>query len=167
MNMIKSLAIPALCAFLMTPAFADVEPADFVDTASALGLAEIENGKLALEKGESSQVRAFAQTMIDDHTKSNQELAEIATRKNLEVADGPTLMASAKKMILNLRDGESFDEAYANNQVKAHEQTIELYRKQVREGKDADLKSFAEKSLPQLEEHLKMARELSTEHATH
>ncbi len=137
---------------------------NFVDEASAKGLAEIETAKLALEKGTAEDIRAFAQQMIDDHTKSNQELAQLAGEKNLEISDNATLMDKAKAMILQMRDGENFDQAYANNQVVAHEQTIELYRDYIQDGENADLKRFAEQTLPTLEQHLEHARKLQAQH---
>jgi putative membrane protein len=137
---------------------------NFVDEASAKGMAEIETARMALDKGTSEDVKQFAQMMIDDHTKANQELAQLAQQKDLEMSDEATLMDKAKAMILKLRDGENFDEAYANNQVVAHEQTIELYQEYVERGENADLKQFAEKTLPKLEEHLTQAKDLQAKH---
>ncbi len=140
------------------------EGKNFVDEASAKGIAEIETAKMALDKGTSEDVKQFAQMMIDDHTKANQELAQLAQAKDLEMSDEATLMDKAKAMILKLRDGENFDEAYANNQVVAHEQTIEMYQDYVEGGENADLKQFAQKTLPKLEEHLKQAKDLQAKH---
>lgn len=140
------------------------EGENFVDEASAKGIAEIETAKMALDKGTSEDVKQFAQKMIDDHTKANQELAQLAQAKDLEMSDEAMLMDKAKAMILKLRDGENFDEAYANNQVVAHEQTIEMYQDYVEGGENADLKQFAQKTLPKLEEHLKQAKDLQAKH---
>lgn len=140
------------------------EGENFVDEASAKGIAEIETAKMALDKGTSEDVKQFTQMMIDDHTKANQELAQLAQAKDLEMSDEATLMDKAKAMILKLRDGENFDEAYANNQVVAHEQTIEMYQDYVEGGENADLKQFAQKTLPKLEEHLKQAKDLQAKH---
>jgi len=140
------------------------EGENFVDEASAKGIAEIETAKMALNKGTSEDVKQFAKMMIDDHTKANQELAQLAQAKDLEMSDEATLMDKAKAMILKLRDGENFDEAYANNQVVAHEQTIEMYQDYVEGGENADLKQFAQKTLPKLEEHLKQAKDLQAKH---
>jgi len=140
---------------------------NFVDEASAKGLAEIETGKLALEKGTSEDVRVFAQKMIDDHTKANQELVEIVSQnEDLQLSDNATLMDRAKAMILSLRDGENFDKAYANNQVVAHEQTIELYQNYIDEGENADLKAFAQATLPTLRQHLEHAKQLAAAHGS-
>lgn len=145
-------------------AHAQESASSFVDNASAKGIAEIEAGKLALEKGTAQDVKSFAQSMIDDHTAANEKLASIAKQKELEVSDNATLMDMAKKMILQVRDGESFDKAYANNQVVAHEQTIELFREYADKGDDAELKAFAKETLPKLEDHLKHAKELAKAH---
>ncbi|MBK3868125.1 DUF4142 domain-containing protein [Pseudomonas stutzeri] len=137
---------------------------NFVDEASAKGIAEIETAKMALQKGTSEDVKQFAQMMIDEHTQANQKLAQLAQQKNLEMSDEAMLMDKAKAMILKLRDGENFDEAYANNQVVAHEQTIELFRDYIESGKNPDLKQFAQTTLPKLEQHLQSAKELQAKH---
>lgn len=140
---------------------------NFVDEASAKGMAEIETAKLALDKGTAEDIKTFAQKMIDDHTKANQKLAELAGQHDdLEMSDEATLMDKAKAMILKLRDGENFDEAYANNQLTAHEQTIELYREYVKSGENPQLKQFAESTLTELEHHLKQAQELVSKHGS-
>ena len=142
-------------------AFAAQDADDFVENASAKGVSEVEAGKLAEEKGTSADVKAFAQMMVKDHTAANQELKAIARAKNLEVSDDAQLLDKAKAMILELRGASSFDRAYANNQVKAHEATIELFKEQAASGEDPELKAFAEKMLPALDKHLEHAKELA------
>nr|WP_298142327.1 DUF4142 domain-containing protein [uncultured Pseudomonas sp.] len=137
---------------------------EFVEDASAKGLAEIEAAKMALKKSTSQDVKDFAQLMIDDHGAANQKLKQLARQKGLEMSDDASLMAKAKTMILKLREGESFDEAYANNQVQAHEDTIELFRNYAQQGQDQEIKSFAKETLPTLEEHLQKARALVAAH---
>ena len=134
---------------------------DFAEEASAKGIAEIETSKLALEKGSHAEVKKFAQTMIDDHTRANDELKALAKQKNLEVSNDAELMSKAKAMILQVRDGENFDKAYANNQVVAHEQAIELYQKAAASD-DAEVSAWAKKTLPKLEHNLQMAKELQS-----
>ncbi|WP_263146255.1 DUF4142 domain-containing protein [Pseudomonas sp. RIT-PI-AD] len=167
MNM-KTLLASAVAAYIgvMASAYAadKMSPRDFVDEASAKGIAEIETGKLALTKATSPELKSFAQMMIDDHTAANKKLAALASQKKLEVADDAELMSKAKEMILKLRSGESFDEAYANNQVKAHEATVKLFREEAETADDADLKAFAKDTLPTLEKHLEAAKKLAATH---
>ncbi|MDB5997866.1 MAG: hypothetical protein JWP42_5002 [Pseudomonas sp.] len=142
---------------------------DFVDNAAAGGIAEIETSKLAVEKSSSADIKAFANMMITDHSKANDELAAIAKKNDIEVPDSTTLVKQAKEKILDMRD-ESFDAAYANNQVKAHEETIELFKKEANTVTDdkvkgaTDLKGFAQKMLPALEKHLAAAKQLQAAH---
>jgi putative membrane protein len=168
MNIKKMLSTSAMvCVFGATSSLAfavdKIDADDFVDEVSAKGIAEVEGAKVALEKSTSADVRAFAQKMITDHTAANTKLAGIASRKKLEVSTEAELTAKAKKFVLEQRDGESFDEAYANNQVSAHEDTIDLFQ-QAAVSDDADIAAFAKETLPKLEHHLKMAKELAAAH---
>ncbi|HSC67775.1 MAG TPA: DUF4142 domain-containing protein [Cellvibrio sp.] len=151
-----------VCLGMAAQVFAvdEIDADDFVDEASAKGIAEVEAGNLALKKSTSADVKAFAQQMIADHTKANAELARIAKTKKLEVATEAELTNKAKALILKQRDGESFDEAYANNQVTAHKETIELFKEGLHT-EDADINAFAKATLPKLEHHLQMAEALA------
>ncbi|KIQ03537.1 MULTISPECIES: DUF4142 domain-containing protein [Pseudomonas] len=142
-----------------THAASQITPEDFAEEASAKGIAEIETGKLALEKGTRDEVKKFAQTMVDDHTRANEELKALAEKKQLKISTDADLMNQAKAKILQVREGESFDDAYANNQVEAHEQAIELYEKAAA-SEDAELSAWAKEVLPKLKHHLEMARDL-------
>ena len=133
---------------------------DFVEEASAKGVAEIETAKLALEKSQNEAVKGFAQMMIDDHRRANLQLAELAKSKDLEVSDDAELINQAKALVLKLRSEDSFDKAYMNNQVVAHRETIELFRRAVNVD-DEELASFARETLPKLEQHLQRAEQLN------
>ncbi|MDR6917235.1 putative membrane protein [Pseudomonas sp. 3296] len=165
---LRHLALAVALSSSMGTAFAATSN-DFVDKAAAGGIAEIETSRLALEKSTSADVKAFANMMITDHSKANDELAALAKKHDIEVPDSTTLVKQAKEKILDMRD-ESFDAAYANNQVKAHEDTIELFKKEANTVTDdkvkgaTELKGFAQKMLPALEKHLEMAKKLQAAH---
>lgn len=154
-----SLAVGAVAS----PAFADTA-SDFADDASAKGLAEIQSARLALEKSSSADIKAYAQKMIDDHTKSNQELANVAKNAKVNLSDEAALLDKAKKFVLEQRDGAGFDAAYAKNQVTAHEDAVELFQEYIRDGDNNYLKAYAKETLPKLQHHLEAARELSAKH---
>ncbi|SFE65851.1 DUF4142 domain-containing protein [Nitrosomonas sp. Nm166] len=135
----------------------NIDAAEFVDEASAKGVAEIETAKLALEKG-SAKTREFAQQMIEDHGEANNRLAELARASNLKVSDEAGIMDKAKTMMLNVREG-TFDKAYATNRVEAHRDTIELFQRAANSNL-GELSAFAKETLPKLEKHLEMAQEL-------
>jgi putative membrane protein len=159
-DLIRTSALAMLIALSSQGAFA-AQDDDFVEDASAKGVAEIEAGRLAQEKGASQDVKSFADMMIKEHTLANSKLKAIADAKKLTVSDSAQLMDKTKSMILELRSAKSFDKAYANNQVKAHEETIALFEKEIADGKDADLKAFATEILPKLKSHLKHANALA------
>lgn len=165
---LRHLALAVALSTSIGTAFAATSN-DFVDKAAAGGIAEIETSRLALEKSQSADIKEFASMMITDHGKANDELATIAKKNDIEVPDDTTLVKQAKKKILDMRD-ESFDAAYANNQVKAHEEAIELFEKQANTVTDdrtkgaTELKGFAQKMLPGLEKHLDMAKKLQASH---
>lgn len=157
---LKNGMLAVVLGLASATAMAEMDASEFVDEATAKGIAEIEAGKLALETSQNSEVQQFAEKMIEDHTKANQKLREMAQQKNLEVADDATLMDQGKVMIMEMRDGEGFDSHYASNQVNAHEQTIELFETAQEELNDKELREFAKETLPKLREHLAEAKEL-------
>lgn len=165
---LRHLALAVALSSSMGVAFAATSN-DFVDDAAAGGIAEVETSKLALEKSSSADVKAFANMMITDHTKANEELAALAKKNDIKVPDDTTLVKQAKEKILDMRD-ESFDAAYAKNQVKAHEETIARFKKEADTVTDdkvkgaTELKGFAQKMLPALEKHLEMAKKLQAAH---
>jgi len=136
---------------------------NFVTEASAAGMAEIDAAKLALKKSQSADVKTFAQHIIDDHTKAGEELKSIAQQQKLELSDSPGMVNQAKAKVLDVRD-ESFDAAYANNQVGAHEDAVKLFTDAANNSADTEIKAFAQKTLPVLQQHLEMAQELVKAH---
>lgn len=144
-----------------TEARGTIDADDFVETASAKGHAEINAAQTALENG-SPQLHAFANKLIADHTTTNNQLKELARQSDLEVADDATLMDRAKGMVLSVRDGDSFDRAFIDNQIAAHEESIELFQRAANSD-NPEISAFARSKLPTLEEHLRMANALKQE----
>lgn len=137
-------------------------PADaaFVKMASAAGLAEVSLGKLGAEKGTSEAVKTFGQTMVDDHTKANDELKGIASGKSIPVSAEPMPADVKAASMIEKKEGAAFDTAFKTKMVADHQKVIKLFTKESTSGKDADLKAFATKTLPTLKHHLEMAKAL-------
>ncbi|HEY3740096.1 MAG TPA: DUF4142 domain-containing protein [Bryobacteraceae bacterium] len=127
----------------------------FVDEAAKAGMSEVHMGKLGMEKASAPDVRAFSQRMINDHTKANDELTGIATRKGLSMPGDHNMPG-----MLNVKSGASFDHAFAKQAVEDHEKAVALFEKEAAEGSDPDLKAFARRTLPTLRSHLAAARAL-------
>jgi putative membrane protein len=123
-------------------------------------MAEIETGKLALEKSSNAEVKSFAQHMIDDHGAALKELHALAQGKGVKLPDGPGLEHKAMATALKATKGDTFDSQYIKRVgVGDHERTIKLLQKVQKDGKDADLKAMAAKMLPTVQQHLDMARQ--------
>ena len=122
-------------------------------------LAEIETGKLALEKSQNVQVKKFAQQMIDDHTKALKDLQQVAHTKGAALPAEPDLMQKGKATALRALSGNTFDKQYVQQAgVADHQNTVELIQKVQKSGKDAALKAYASKTLPVVQMHLTMAQ---------
>jgi putative membrane protein len=134
----------------------------FINEAAQGGMAEVELGKLASERGSSDAVKQFGQRMVTDHGKANDELKQLAQQKGVTL---PTdLDSKHKKTIdrLSKLSGADFDKAYARDMVRDHDKDVKDFQRESQKAKDADLKSWAGKTLPVLKEHQQQAREMST-----
>jgi putative membrane protein len=155
----------SLIAVLATMALAGCgapSTTDFVQKAAMSDMYEVQAGKLAAEKGQSDAVKQFAQQMVDAHTKTTEELTGIVKTKNIKVDLPANLDAKHQKLIddLNSASAQDFDKTYAKQQVDAHQEAVNLFKKYASQGDDADVKQFAQKTLPTIEHHLEGAKKL-------
>lgn len=130
--------------------------------AAKSGMAEVESSKLALDKATSEKVKSFAQKMVDDHTKVNEELKQLASAKGVELPTEPSAAQKAKMKMLTAAKGADFDKRYVETMgVKAHEDAVNLFQGATKESRDAEVKAFFAAHVPALAAHLKMAKELN------
>lgn len=132
----------------------------FVHKAATAGMAEVKLGQMAADQATNPEVRKFGQRMVDDHTRANRELMDICERKGITV--GKTMDHHHADMMerMSKMSGADFDRQYMNHMVKDHDEAIDLFEREAKDGQDPDLRTFAEKILPTLREHQQMAREL-------
>lgn len=122
--------------------------------------AEIETGKLALQKSQNDQVKAYAQKMIDDHTQAQKELEQLAQQKGVTLPTETDMKHKAAAKALGALEGEKFDKMYMNQVgVMDHKNTHRLLSKAQKDAKDPDLKALAAKMTPTVDGHLTMAQE--------
>jgi len=133
----------------------------FVMEAAMGGMAEVELGKLATAKAQSQEVKQFAQRMVTDHGKANEELKSLAQRKNIAL---PTDSGAHHENIheqLSKMSGAAFDRAYMQAMLTDHQKDVNNFRRESQTGTDPEVKAWAAKTLPTLEEHLRMAQSAS------
>jgi putative membrane protein len=129
----------------------------FIEEAAKGGMAEVELGQLAAQKGQSDQVKQFGQKMVDDHGKANDQLKQLASSKGVTLpteVDGKTKRELDR---LSKLSGADFDREYMKHMVSDHKKDVKEFKSQAKSAKDADLKSFASSTEPVLEQHLQLA----------
>ncbi|HZP48635.1 MAG TPA: DUF4142 domain-containing protein [Vicinamibacterales bacterium] len=131
----------------------------FVHEAAAGGMAEVELGKLAQEKASSEEVKSFGKRMVDDHSKANDELKTLAQSKSITLPADLDAKDKALRDRLSKLSGAAFDRAYMQAMLNDHKKDVNEFRHESTSGSDPDVKSFAAKTLPTLEDHLKLAQD--------
>jgi putative membrane protein len=134
----------------------------FVMEAAQGGLAEVQMGQLAAQKGQSDQVKQFGQKMVDDHGKANDQLKQVAQQKGVTLPTDVSAKDKADMDKLSGLSGDAFDKAYAKHMVMDHKKDVAEFKKESTSGKDNDIKNWATQTLPTLQGHLKMAQQMAS-----
>jgi putative membrane protein len=129
----------------------------FARQAAAGGMAELQLSQLAMQRAQSLEVKQFARKMVEDHTKANMELKQIADKQNLPLPRKLDAKQQATYDKLAQLSGADFDREYMKAMTADHGAIVTKFTNESRYGQDAELKSFAMKTLPMLEKHEKMA----------
>ncbi len=132
---------------------------DFLKEAAQVDLAETKLGQFARDMAASAAIKKYGERLMTDHAKMNGELAELAK------ARGITLPSKTDKkdqdlidQLAKIKGGADFDRVFSKSMVAGHEQAIKIFEAQAKNGQNADVKAWAEKWLPTLKEHLRLAR---------
>jgi putative membrane protein len=135
------------------------DPATFVTKAAQGGMTEIALSKAAATKSSDPGVKKFAEQMVQDHQKANDDLGSIARKKGLTVPDSLDAEHQAVVQKLNNKSGSQFDQAYGKQMALDHAKAVALFNGAT-QSTDPDLAAFAKKTLPTLKEHKQMAANL-------
>ena len=115
---------------------------------------EVELGKIAATNASSAKVKEFGKMMVTDHTKANTELKAVAAMKNITIPTTPNEKHQKHIDELKAKKGADFDKDYVEMMVDDHKEDISKFETEANNGKDADVKAFASKTLPVLNKHL-------------
>lgn len=130
----------------------------FIEEAAAHGMAEVELGKLAMEKGSSDQVKNFGERMVEDHSKANEQVQQIASTHGIELPKEIDRQHRRELEKLQKLSGEEFDREYMKSMVDDHKKDVKDFKKMAEKAKDPQVKSFASSTAPKLEQHLQLAQ---------
>jgi putative membrane protein len=132
---------------------------DFVQAASQSSSTEIDAGKLAEKNSNDKDVKSFAHHMMVDHTKLTVQLKMAAPHGVAVPKDNSDTSVLDELKPLK---GKEFDDAYIKKVgLEGHKTTIAAFEKEIADGQNADLKKAAQKGLPTIQEHYKMAQQLA------
>jgi putative membrane protein len=140
-----------------TPGF-DQASSDFLVKAADGGMAEVEAGQLAQEKGTNAKVKSFASMMVSDHSGANSQVKSLAAARNISLPATVSDENKNKKDDLAKKTGADFDKAYMDLMVDDHQKTINLFENASGDVKDAEVKTFVDNTLPKLRMHLDSAK---------
>src|SRR5215510_2881320 len=119
----------------------------FMKKAAKGGMREVAMGQVAEQKGQSEDVKSFGKRMVTDHSKANDELKSIASKKGFQL---PSKEHTAKW---------TSDKAYIEMMVKDHEKDLAEFKEEATGGSDPDVKKFADDTARMVQEHLDLAKE--------
>jgi len=161
------LTAAVLAGMIASAAFAadaGLSPGDreFLNKAAQGNQMEVAAGKLAAQRALDPSVKQFGEHMISDHTAAQETLKKVADLKQMPLTD--TLSDEEHEALGKLEglNGTEFDKAYAKLMVKDHETDISEFEKAAKKAADADVKAYAEQTLPTLKQHLVEAKRLSS-----
>lgn len=135
--------------------------------AAQANIAEINAGKLAQHKSQNDEVKNFAQKMVDDHTKAQDDLKKIADAKGVSLPTEPNREQKSMENKLSALSGDKFDKQYVDQAGKrAHRDTHRLLQRISSRASDADLKSYAKNVMSTVEDHQQLAKDTSNSLST-
>ena len=139
-----------------------IEPS-FLYSAAQSGKAEVRLAHLAVLRTTNDTVRSFAQRMIDEHSATNTQLTQLAQQKGVPLPNEMSPEQSLAFLVLMGFDEQEFDGAFMRYNERLHERAVDLFSLQANQGTDADIRAFAQNTLPLLNAHVALARETGVE----
>jgi putative membrane protein len=136
----------------------------FVEAALKGGMAEVELGKLAADKGASDDVKQFGQKMVDDHTRMGVQMKTVASEIGVKPSDSMSAGGIATKAELEVLSGKTFDDAYIKAMVKDHEEDLQGFKKEAESGTSPTVKRAARRGEITVSHHLEMIKKIAAAH---
>ena len=130
----------------------------FMDKAAQGGMAEVELGQLAEQNAQNPDVKAFAQRMVTDHSKANDQLKQLAAQQGVSLPTSLDAKDQATKARLEKLHGDAFDKAYMHDMVMDHKKDVAEFKREASAAKTPALRDWARQTEPTLESHLRKPR---------
>ena len=159
----KGLFALLILAAPLAAVAADKPDASFYKQAAESGMFEVDVGNMAQTAGKSQAVKDFGAMMVKDHSAANDKLANIAAAKSIETPHSSSVGQMATEAKLKVLTGDTFDKSYIKSQIKAHQETLGLLKKEIASGQDPEAKAWATSVLPTVQDHLKKIKAIAAD----
>ena len=134
----------------------------FITDAAKGNRKEVQLGQMMVSKASDPNVKKFAQMMVDDHTKALNELQQIAQNKNITLPDGMPDDAKDLQDKIKSESGKQLDKDYMDGMVQDHQKDVQEFQDASKSAQDKDVKQWAGKMVPKLQQHLKKAQQVDS-----
>jgi putative membrane protein len=165
--MVGMVSLATLCLVLSAQT-GDLSNTDkaFLRSAAEADMTEAHVGKMAQDKSSADSIKNFGQSLVQDRTKAYEELTALANKTGVNIPKGIDIRRIRTIEDLTREKGSAFDRDFAMHEVQDHRRTIAEFKREADKGRNADLKAYAQKMIPTLEEHLRKAEELEKSERT-
>jgi putative membrane protein len=166
MHLRNILAVIGSCVFFAALAAAQsskLSKADktFLDAAADANMTEAHIGQMAEARSYATDVRHFGQKLTKDHTDAYETLRQLAHKVGATIPTEIDVRRDRTVEELARLKGRNFDHRFLREEVRDHEKALAQFRREAEHGKDADVKAYAAKMIPILENHLHTAESLA------
>jgi putative membrane protein len=137
---------------------------EFVRKALEGGAAEVQMGQLAQQKSQSDDVKQFAQKMVDDHTKLDEQMQPVAQHLGISEPKGPSKKDSKLIAKLESLSGPQFDQEYIKAMLKGHKQDLKDFKDEAQMAADPNVKQVAQQGETVVSQHLQLIEQIAQSH---
>ena len=133
----------------------------FMTMAAQADMTEAHLGQMAQAQGTDADFKNFGQTLTQDHTKAYEELSVLSGKTGESIPKGIDVGKDAAIRQMTKMKGRSFESTFLRHEIQDHERVLAAFKHEAAHGQNADVKSYAQKMLPTVEEHLHEAQKLA------
>jgi len=134
--------------------------ADTLTALHRINQEEITLGKLAQDKSDTDAVKSYGQHLVSDHQDADKQVSALARKHDVDLSSAEPDQSKVNQ--LQGLSGAAFDRKFAEMMVRGHAQAISLVTRARAQASDGELKEMLDGLLPKLQEHLRMAKDLTS-----
>jgi putative membrane protein len=140
----------------------DQAATSFLKEVADVGMTEVQLGQVAQDKANNQRLKDFGTMMIHDHSAANDQVKQLASKRNLTLSNSISVENQNTKTSLMKKQGSAFDKAYIDAMVKGHQEAIRKFENTLSNTHDQEVKDFINNTLPTLKMHLDSAKAIQT-----